>query len=375
MNLIWKNPTWPNFTFSTNKVVDLERQFLSLSATLSGQVSMLSNDSQYDTLIELMMSEAISTSAIEGEQLDRESVRSSLKNYLGLSKPFTKIKNAKEENVAYLMVQVRKSLSSPLSHQLLFDWHKLIIQQTLYQKPFVIGDYRNSQEPMVIASGPIGYEKVHYEAPPSSILSVEMDKFLKWYNGQETTHFTLIKASIAHLWFECLHPFDDGNGRIGRAIAEHAIGQTLGYPPLLSLSSVIEKNKSDYYENLNKASYGDLNVDTWIQYFSNTIVESQKEAMLKVSHILDKSRFWTLNENKVINERQRKVILKIFDAGHAGYESGINARKYQSIAKCSKATATRDLADLLAKEMITRLPGSGRNTRYCIHIPAKNGIE
>jgi Fic family protein len=374
MKYNWQHPNWPNFTFDSEVGKQSTNQYEIDSAKLSGSVSALKDADQYETYIELMLSEAISTSAIEGEVLDRDSVRSSLKNYLGLSVPPVRVNDPKAEGVAALMIDVRKNGHKELTKETLCKWHQMVLHEGEIIHQPLIGEYRQSGEPMVIASGPIGYEQVHYEAPPASAVESEMNVFLKWYNsallldGENANEIQ--RAAIAHLWFESIHPFDDGNGRIGRAIAEQALSCYGQQPLLLSLSSAIEKNKNEYYKQLHIASSPNMDVTQWVEYFSHTVFEAQQQAMEKVSFILSKTRFWDNHNDTPLSERQEKALRKVLDKGHDGFEMGINARKYQGLTNCSKATATRDLTDMETKGVLHKMPGSGRNTRYGISLPA-----
>lgn len=373
MKYFWQHPTWPNYEFDPVAGLEAQQRYQSGSDVLTGSVSVLKDDDQYDAYVELMLSEAISTSAIEGETLDRESVRSSLRNYLNLTGPNLSVRDEKVLGISALMVDVRRSVNIPLNHKILFAWQKMVIPEGGILNQPLRGLYRTSSEPMVIASGPIGYHKVHYEAPPASEVHHQMDLFLQWYNRTAPVNGvdsipSPTRSAIAHLWFESVHPFEDGNGRVGRAIAEHALGQSLQHPPLLSISSVVELDRAEYYNQLEQAQRSS-NVTPWVEYFSNIIADAQSQATEKVSHILGKSRFWDSHKDKNINERQHKVINKVFDAGVNAFEQGVSAKKYQAMANCSKPTATRDLSNLLAMGVLTKREGSGRNTRYDLDVP------
>ena len=229
------------------------------------------------------------------------------------------------------------------------------------------GKYRTGTEPMQVISGAVGREIIHYEAPPSYNIPQEMKSFIKWYNNfkVETGDIknALIKTSICHLYFESIHPFDDGNGRIGRAIAEKCLSQSLGVPVVISISSIIERDKKKYYNALKKAQRC-LEITNWIFYFSSIILEAQKNAKLVILFTLNKTKFLDKHKGN-LNERQLKVILKIFDFGIEGFEGDITAKKYISITKSSRATATRDLQDLVEKNILSQ-KGAGRNVKYMI---------
>lgn len=378
MKYNWQNPDWPQFTYDTNQSSENLYQYALEAGRLSGGMEQLQNSLQYEAYIDLMVSEAIHTSQIEGERLDREDVRSSIKNFLGLSNPPTRVADPRAEGVAALMVDVRRTFTQPLTQEKLFYWHHLIMSEqgnSLLRHPIQVGQWRTSTEPMQIVSGPIGYEKVHYEAPPASQIEHEMARFLSWYNHtnplnatEQNTLAGPLRSAIAHLWFESIHPFDDGNGRIGRAIAEQALAQDLKRPPLLSLSTTLEKHKSAYYNELNRASQLSLDITPWINWFTHSVLLAQKESIQKIDFILKKSKFWERYQNIELNERQLKAINKLFKAGPEGFEHGVNAKKYMGMVNCSKATATRDLSDLTLKGCLFRLEGGGRNIRYALNL-------
>lgn len=381
MNYIWQHPDWPNFIYQTDEIDSLLYQYALDAGKLAGGLGQLQQNQQYDAYIDLMVSEAINSSLIEGEKLNREDVRSSIKNYLGLSHPPKRVADPRAEGISALMVDVRQSFQKPLSKALMFSWHQMVMSGTenrILGGDLIIGQWRTSEEPMQIVSGPIGYEQVHYEAPASSTVASEMEDFIQWFNltnplldngSKQLSKMTgPVRAAVAHLWFESIHPFDDGNGRIGRALAEMVLAQDLGMPPLISLSTIIEKNKNSYYDALHKASEPSLDITEWVTWFANTVKQAQDSAANGAQFVLQKSRFWLAHQNTSLNERQQKVLRKWFDAGNEGFEHGMSAKKYMSMAGCSKATATRDLTNLLELECIARLPGEGKNTRYQLKL-------
>lgn len=379
MKYSWQHPDWPNFTFDETQCRDILYQYALEAGRLSGGMSQLENTLQYDAYIDLMVSEAINTSQIEGERLDREDVRSSIKNFLGLSNPPTRVADPRAEGMAALMVDVRNSFAGELTKATLFHWHQLVLPQpenSLLPRNLKVGQWRDSKEPMQIVSGPIGYEKVHYEAPPAHQVDTEINRFLGWFNRSNPLKAERdillsgpVRSAIAHLWFETIHPFDDGNGRVGRAIAEMALAQDLNRPPLLSLSTIIEKDKNAYYDGLNKASQFNLDITEWVTWFVDSVLLAQQEAAQKIDFVLKKAKFWEKHQHTELNERQKKVLNKLFSAGSDGFEGGLSAKKYISITSSSKATATRDLGDLVEKECLYRLGGGGRNARYGLVLP------
>ena len=242
------------------------------------------------------------------------------------------------------------------------------------------GAYRNDPSPMQIVSGPYGREKVHYESPPATQVPDEMARLTDWYNqtrplsGDKSIH-GIARAGIAHLWFEVIHPFDDGNGQVGRAIADHALSQSLGYPTTACLATAIEGDKKSYYLQLEKASRGSLDVNTWLDYFADMVIKAQEIAREEVDFVLAKTRFYEAYGDQ-LNDRQARMVSRVFAEGRKGFKGGITTKKYAAITKCPNRTASRDLSDLVAKGIIFRLPGGGRTTRYELTIvePAQSGL-
>lgn len=376
MKWVWQQADWPNFRYTPLLSADRELEFLMRSERLAGSVDALPTGHHDDVIIDLMLSEAIKTSAIEGERLDRQSVRSSL---LALITSDTLPPNADQKTVgaASLLVDVRKNWQSPLTHELLGRWQSMAVPEQRYST-LLRGAYRNDPSAMQIVSGHYGREKVHYEAPPSAQVPGEMEQFLAWYNQQirpvndksPTYHRVLggiSKAGIAHLWFEIIHPFDDGNGRVGRAIADHALSQFLGYPTTACLSTAIESNKKAYYLQLEKASRGDLDVNEWLDYFADQVIMAQQIAKEEVDFVLAKTRFYE-SFGSLMNDRQARLVARVFAEGRAGFSGGITTKKYETITKSSNRTASRDLSDLVQKGIIVALPGGGRTSRYALIV-------
>lgn len=362
MAYIWQLNEWPNFTWD-NDAVDQNAYAYALEASsLVGQVKHLSEDQKSDALIDLMVSEAVRTSQIEGENFDREDVRSSIRNQLGLNATLETVRDPKANGVAALMISVRNHFAEPLTEKRLCDWQDQIIVGGHERSKLDVGKWRVNPEPMQIVSGAIGKEKVHYEAPPSPQVPAEMKCFIEWFNGSRHMKGA-VRAGVAHLYFECIHPFSDGNGRVGRAISEIALSQELGHPALLSLSTTIQKRRQEYYDALNRASLRSLDITEWLVWFTGLVLSSQKQAKEQISYVLSKARFWDVYSNR-LNERQTKVLNRMFREGPEGFKGGMSAQKYIRITDCSKATATRDLSELLNMGAVRKLEGGGRSTRY-----------
>jgi Fic family protein len=366
MKYNWQHPNWQNFIFDDAVIDSLCMDFALETGELKGLVDSLSTEIQQETILQFMISEAVKTSEIEGEFFSRQDVMSSIKKNLGIGDAFGQIRDKNAQGIGKLMVTVRNSYAEKLTEFTIKEWHAILME---YSKRINPGEYRAGEEPMQIVSGSYGKEIIHFEAPPSNQVPDEMKNFINWYTNFEVKPTdikrALIKTSISHLYFESIHPFEDGNGRIGRAIAEKCLSESLNRPVLMSISSTIELNKKQYYESLKQAQRT-LEITDWILYFSTLILESQKDAKQKVLFTLGKTKFIDRFKNQM-NERQSKAVLKMFENGVAGFQGGMTAIKYVSITKTSRATATRDLQDLTEKRIL--IPkGEGRNRSYDLNL-------
>ncbi len=363
----WQLPDWTEFKYDLQNVDDTLFAFAEETGLVSGMLNALPDKLLTDAVINTMVAEAIKTSEIEGEYLSRQDVMSSIRNNLGLDIKSVAIKDKKAQGAGKLMVDVRSSYLQPLTKTQLFEWHKTLMADS---RNLSLGKWRTHTAPMQVVSGALGREKIHFEAPPSSSVPHQMDQFISWFNdtapgGINEIRKAPVRSAIAHLYFESIHPFEDGNGRIGRAIAEKALSQTLGRPVLLSLSRTIEADKKAYYNSLQEAQSSN-DITNWITYFASTILKAQKQARLAIDFTLKKTKFFDHFKDQ-LNERQLKAIKKMMDAGIEGFEGGMNASKYSSITKVSKATATRDLQHLA--EINACIPqGGGRSTHYLLNL-------
>ena len=366
MKYNWQYKKWSNFEYDSSVIDQIVIKFALETGELKGMIDTLPEDIKQETIIQFMIDEAIKTSEIEGEFYSRQDVMSSIKNKIGIHSSITHIKDKNARGISELMVDVRNNFKTELTEDLIKEWHKILFENST---SINAGNYRIGEEPMVIVSGVYGREKIHYQAPPSDLIPTEMQKFVNWYNEFKVEPIdiknALIKTSIAHLYFESIHPFEDGNGRIGRAIAEKCLAESFNRPLVMSLSSTIEKNKKNYYEAL-KDAQRTLEITDWILYFSTTILDAQIQAKKITNFTLNKTKF--LDQTKqLLNERQLKVVIKMLDQGAEGFDGGMSAKKYMSITKTSKATATRDLQDLVEKSVLMT-EGAGRSVRYELNI-------
>jgi Fic family protein len=365
----WQQTDWPNFSHDSKALEALERQFLLQSGEFAGAFKHIGADDQETLRIELISDEAVKTSEIEGEILDRASVQSSLRHQFGLGAEGEGARSA-ERGVSMMMVDLFRSYAVPLSHQTMFDWHAMLLgaDQTIK----VVGAYRTDPSPMQVVSGPDYKRVVHFEAPPSARVPDEMDGFVAWFNDTAPSGRTplpaLTRAGIAHLYFVCIHPFEDGNGRIGRALSEKSLAQSLGHPTLIALAYTIERKRRDYYAALERNNK-DNEITDWLTYFADTVIEAQRNTLERVDFLLAKARFYERLRGQ-LNERQERVIARMFREGIEGFQGGLSAENYVTIGKASRATATRDLQDLVEKGALTR-SGVLRYTRYHLNLAVR----
>lgn len=331
-----------------------------------GMVSAMPDGMQVDAILSMMVAEAIKTSEIEGEYFSRQDVVSSIRNNMGLNVKREAVKDKKAKGAGELMVAVRNSYSDQLSREMLFEWHRTLLPQPT---KILVGAWRRHKEPMQVISGTLGKETIHFEAPPSARVASEMKAFIQWFNdtapgGKREIKIAAVRSALAHLYFETIHPFQDGNGRIGRAIAEKALAQTMGHPVMLSLSQAIEAERKAYCAALEAAQRSN-EVTKWLTYFIHTLIQAQLQAKVMLVFTLKKANFFN-RFSELLNERQLKAINKMLDAGPKGFEGGMTAAKYISITSASKATSTRDLQDL-SESGVLLAEGAGRSTRYILN--------
>lgn len=365
----WQQFDWPYFEYDPDLLKQQEEQFLLDSGALLGAFKHIKDDEKEILTVNLMSDEALKTSEIEGEILDRDSVQSSIRRQLGLSAERHKSKPA-ESGIAEMMVDLYRNFAERLTHEKLFSWHEMLMngRRDLDQ----IGAYRKHDDPMLVVSGRMDKPTIHFEAPPSEYVYGEMDSFIAWFNGSapggEEALPALTRASIAHLYFESIHPFEDGNGRIGRLISEKALAQSLGKPAMVALSQTIHTNRKNYYAMLEKSNKSNQ-VDDWLQYFAGEILTAQDTSIKMVEFIIQKARFFD-QHNEQLNDRQSKVIERIFREGLNGFKGGLSAENYIRITGTSRATATRDLQALVEIKALTRT-GTGKGTRYHLNLEAE----
>lgn len=362
----WQRSDWPTFGHDPSAMAPLERRFLLRFGEFIGACRHIGPDDKDRLRIELISDEAVKTSEIEGEILDRDSVQSSLLHQFGLGPDKPRIPPA-ERGIAEMMVDLYRTFASPLSDRTLFRWHRMLLGGN--RDIGVIGGYRKHADPMQVVSGPLHRRKVHFEAPPSGRVAEEMKAFGAWFNatapkGKQPLP-ALTRAGMAHLYFVCIHPFEDGNGRLGRAISEKVLAQVLGQPSLVALAHTIERKRKTYYAALERNNKTNEITD-WLTWFGETVLEAQANSARRLEFYLAKARFYERLRG-ALNERQDKVVARMFREGIDGFKGGLSAQNYIAITRTSPATATRDLQDLVSKGALVR-SGELRHTRYSLKL-------
>lgn len=370
---IWKDKNWPKFEWNAEVILPLLSSARKAQGRLLGVLRIFNEEDREQLSAEALTDEMITTSAIEGEIIDRDSVRSSIFHRLGIGNSGVSGKADRYvEGLLDILLDATDNYDQELDLSRLFQWHAALFP-TGYSgiRKIFIGKLRGEGE-MKIVSGRGDKLTIHYIAPPYESLEAELSAFFKWFNvvSLEKKVDGLIRAGIAHLWFEKIHPFDDGNGRIGRAIIDMALAQDEKLSTrFYSISSAIMEQRKSYYDVLDEVSLGGMDVTIWLEWFINCFTRAIERAEVDIKIALQKSKYWQMHESTSLNKRQKKVLNKMLDAGVGGFEGGMTTRKYMSIVKVSRATAYRELHDLVEKKCIQPIGDKGRSTAYEIIWP------
>jgi len=371
---IWQLPDWPKLHFDVAAASPALLSARERQGQVRGMARAIGLDEMHNIERAVWTNEALATAAIEGERLELAAVRSSVVRHLGQadSGPYSR----HVDGLVGIMQDASAGFEQPLDADRLCRWQSALFPgATMGIRRVAIGRFRDHQDPMQIVSGLPGKDTVHYTAPPSSSVLREMDAFLAWLAATTPRRDALpaldgiARAAIAHLWFETIHPFEDGNGRIGRAIADMALAQDLGAPTrLYSLSRQLLADRRGYYDALAAAQVGGTDVTGFVQWFADAFGQACNRSMELIQDTLDKSRFWATHAQQALNERQRQLIRRLLDAGDGGFLGGLNVDKYLKMTRTSKATATRDLSDLVQRGLL-HTSGQGKALRYYLSVP------
>lgn len=379
---IWQQPNWPKFVWDANEISNPLAQARLAQGKLHGVAHILNADLSSEALTSILIQDGITTSAIEGERLHLDAVRSSVANQLGLPNVGLPKPDRAIDGLVEVLLDATQKHNQPLTLQRLCNWHGALFP-TGYSglREIRVGQMRGA-EPMRVVSGRIGHETVHFEAPPYEQIDTEMSRFIDWFNSDDSqTLDGLIRAGVAHLWFITIHPFEDGNGRIARAITDMALAQDERLTMrLFSLSAQILAVREAYYNILESTQKGEMDITAWLKWFLTQIQNAVELAQLTVANTLNKAKFWMTHQTKPLNERQRKVLNRMLDAKD-GFEGGMNTRKYMSLTKTSRATAYRELAQMVEWGCLQANEKGGRSSGYLIlmdhlpMIPENNGSK
>jgi len=373
---IWQHKDYPNFTYDIEKIDSLMQSISRKQGELMALSKVIGHARLQDRQLMALENEVLSSAAIEGEFLNRESVKSSIKEKLGIETVQHYKGKTKESNYVDILLDANRNYTEPLTLEKLFSWHAMMFknQQTKLWN-IAVGAFRK-EGTMQVVSGVVGKEKVFYEAPSSHLLQEEMEVYIQWFNA---TPASLIKTAITHLWFVTIHPFDDGNGRITRALTDRVLADIEASDTirLYSMSKSINYDRKGYYKALEQTTgylpkNNPMDISIWLEWFFNTLNKSLIEALSSVEYIVEKTAFWDRHKNSKLNGRQISVLNTILDKGMKNFESGLSTKKYIKITKTTSATASRDIKGLLLLGCIKQVEGtSGRNVRYEISLPKK----
>ncbi len=368
---IWQDNNWPDFQYDAQLVIPVLEQTVRSVSPLCTLAKNLSQDKQLQLESEVLLDEALASAKIEGEILNRESVRSSIANKLGLGKgknnPQQRASKSDEAYLDILLESIR-SIEAPLTEKQLLKWHSMMFIDHPVLYDMIIGDYRN--ESMSVVSGRFGKQTTHFIAPCEKVevkecVKKQMTTFFTWLNQRQEgkpAESGYVRAAIAKLWFVTIHPLDDGNGRFSRIIAEYCLAQTEALPlRLYSISTQIEANRNEYYEILEATQRGNLDITRWIIWFLQQVDSAAQTAMILLNRINRSTQFWDQHRHTVFNPRQQKLLERMLEEG--AYSDGISRKKYKKLVHTSDITATRDLQDLVEKNVM-QTKGAGRNVVY-----------
>ncbi|HUO00393.1 MAG TPA: Fic family protein [Bradyrhizobium sp.] len=355
---------WPSFRWDhariSARLVDVRHR----QGRLIGRMETLGFPLRTEAVLQTLTEDVLKSSEIEGEKLDRDQVRSSIARRLGIDIGGLTATDRNVEGVVEMMLDATQGYDRPLTSRRLFDWHAALFPTGRSGMTKIkVGAWRDDKTgPMQVVSGAIGKERVHYEAPAADQLRYEMKRFLEWFEDDRSIDLVL-KAGVAHLWFVTIHPFDDGNGRIARALADMVLARSERSPQrFYSMSAQIRQERKTYYEILEATQIGDLDITRWLEWFLDCLSRAFTHAETTLEAVLGKARFWDKNAGVAFNDRQRKLINQLLN----GFEGELTSSKWARLAKCSQDTALRDIEDLVRKGVLTKDDAGGRSTSYSL---------
>lgn len=363
---IHQKDNWPNFTWNNDELVNLLSEARNLQGRLIGKMESMGFELRDEALLETLTLDVLKSAEIEGELLNPEQVRSSIAQRLGMEFAGAIMPDRNVDGMVDMMIDATSNCFKPLTTERLFDWHAALfpIGRSGIFKVTVADWRKDTSGQMQVVSGAAGREKVHFQAPDADLIEMEMIRFVKWFN-EENKKDLVIKAAIAHLWFVTIHPFQDGNGRMTRALTDMLLSQSdKSTQRFYSMSAQIGIERKEYYEILEKTQKGNLDISEWIKWFLSCLINALKTTDNILTRVLLKANFWNRNSKTMINQRQKKVLNKLLD----GFEGKLTSMKWVKITKCSKDTAIRDINDLINKDILQKKSAGGRSTNYELKI-------
>lgn len=359
---IWQRADWPRLAWRSEELLVVLGKVRHTQGDLAARAEHVGLEARAEVLVD----EAMTTAAIEGESLPRDAVRSSVAHRLGLPTAGLPVAERHVDGLVEMLMDATQNHDAPLSEARVFGWHAALFP-TGYSgmHEIMVGGWRTGAESMRVVSGPMGKERVHFEAPPATDVPAQMQQFLTWWQCSYGAVEGLVRAGLAHLHFVTIHPFDDGNGRIARALTDMALAQDeKRRQRLYSMSAQIVAERNNYYDVLERTQKGSLDVTDWLQWFLGCLDRAIHRSDVHIDRAFGKARFWEAHAAAGLNQRQQKVINRLLDAGPGGFEGGLTNRKYVAMTHTSRETAKRDIAELVRKEILVRNPGGGRSVSY-----------
>jgi len=370
---IYQRPEWPRLTWNREQLAELLADVRHRQGRLLGRMEALGFPLRQEAVLQTLTSDVLKTSEIEGEKLDTEQVRSSIARRLGMDIGALHPVDRHVEGIVDMMLDATRRYDQKLTAERLFAWHAALFPTGRSGMTKIrTGAWRDDRTgPMEVVSGPVGKEHVHFQAPPAAQLDGEMRRFLAWFNGTADID-PVLKAGVAHLWFVTIHPFDDGNGRVARAIADMALARSENSPQrFYSMSAQIQHDRVAYYDILEKTQKGTVDITPWLEWFLDCLRRAIDGAEQLLGGVLAKAQFWQHMQGVMLNERQRLVLNRLLD----GFDGHLTTSKYAKLTKCSQDTALRDILYLVDRGILVRNPKGGRSTSYALtnSMPREDG--
>ncbi len=363
---IHEHPEWPNFVWDSNVLLGPLAEVRHLQGKLIGEMKALGFPAVQNSAIEALVEDVRASSEIEGENLDRNSIRSSLATHLGIEIGGATAYDHRVDGIVQVVLDATQNYETPITAARLFGWHSTLFPTGWSGlRPIRVGQWRDdSGGPMQVVSGPLGREKVHFRAPSAELMHVEMDRFMNWFETEVQLDAILISA-VAHLWFITIHPFDDGNGRLARALSDMILARSeRSNNRYYSMSSQILIDRNAYYDILEKTQRGDIDVTRWLLWFISCLASAITRSESTINNVKARTKFWDSIRSIEMNNRQQKILTRLLE----GFEGKLTTAKWAKLAKCSHDTALRDIHDLLIKGLLQQEEAGGRSTSYSLVI-------